>query len=360
VHVARLKAAGAVILGKTNTPEFGYKGFTENDLFGATRNPWDPTKTPGGSSGGSASAVAGGMVAVCSGSDGGGSIRIPAAFCGCYGIKPSAGRIPLAGDTYPHWATHSTLGPLTRTVRDAGRYLDVAAGAHPNDLNSLDSEFRGYEAAVLAEPPRLRRIAWSEDLGYAAVDPEVARVARAAAEALAKAVGAELVDANPGFDNPIVAWLNLGAPGDAHFVDEMTEAQRALLEHGFVAFSEIGRQVSGVQMADALQVRHRINRQMTAFFETYDALLTPTCADVPFIAEGPPPSSIGGKPVGPAGFIPFTYPFNLTGHPAASLPAGLARGLPVGLQVVGPRYQDAFVLAVSAAFESARPWAWPA
>ena len=143
VQVARLKAGGAVVLGKTNTPEFGYKGFTVNRLFGATRNPWDVSKTPGGSSGGSAAAVAGGMVSVCTGSDGGGSVRIPAAFCGCYGIKPSAGRIPAAGDTYPHWATHSTLGPLTRTVRDAARYLDLAAGPQPNDLHSLDAPAGG-------------------------------------------------------------------------------------------------------------------------------------------------------------------------------------------------------------------------
>ncbi|HEY5476268.1 MAG TPA: amidase, partial [Tepidiformaceae bacterium] len=195
VEVSRLRAAGAVIVGKTNTPEFGYKGFTENLLFGPTGNPWNPALTPGGSSGGSASAVSAGMVPLCTGSDGGGSIRIPAAFSGCYGIKPSAGRVPRAADNSPHWGAHTALGPLSRTVRDAARYLDIAAGPHPNDMDSLDSEEKGYEAAVLAGAPRLRRIAWSTGLGNSQVEPEVRDITMAAARALAEAVGAELVEA---------------------------------------------------------------------------------------------------------------------------------------------------------------------
>lgn len=360
VQVARLKAGGAVVLGKTNTPEFGYKGFTVNRLFGATRNPWDVSKTPGGSSGGSAAAVAGGMVSVCTGSDGGGSVRIPAAFCGCYGIKPSAGRIPAAGDTYPHWATHSTLGPLTRTVRDAARYLDLAAGPHPNDLHSLDAPAGGYEAAALSEPPVIRRVAFSGDLGYAAVDPAVAECAHQAAVVLAGALGAELVEADPGFQDPMAAWYAIGAIGDAHLLDMLGEAVTAELEPGFVAFANNARAVMGTQVAEALQTRHALNRTMTAFLDQYTLLLTPTCAALPFAAEGPPSRIIGGREAGPAGFIPFTYPFNLTGHPAASLPAGLVEGLPVGLQVVGPRHGDALVLAVSAAYEAVRPWTFPA
>ncbi len=360
VQVARLKAGGAVPLGKTNTPEFGYKGFTVNRLFGATRNPWDVSKTPGGSSGGSAAAVAGGMVSVCTGSDGGGSVRIPAAFCGCYGIKPSAGRIPAAGDTYPHWATHSTLGPLTRTVRDAARYLDLAAGPHPNDLHSLDAPAGGYEAAALSEPPVIRRVAFSGDLGYAAVDPAVAECAHQAAVVLAGALGAELVEADPGFQDPMAAWYAIGAIGDAHLLDMLGEAVTAELEPGFVAFANNARAVMGTQVAEALQTRHALNRTMTAFLDQYTLLLTPTCAALPFAAEGPPSRIIGGREAGPAGFIPFTYPFNLTGHPAASLPAGLVEGLPVGLQVVGPRHGDALVLAVSAAYEAVRPWTFPA
>jgi aspartyl-tRNA(Asn)/glutamyl-tRNA(Gln) amidotransferase subunit A len=360
VQVSRLRAAGVVILGKTNTPEFGYKGFTENQLFGPSRNPWNPERTPGGSSGGSAVAVTAGMVALCTASDGGGSIRIPAAFCGCYGIKPSAGRIPRAGETAPAWSTHSTLGPVSRTVRDAGRYLDVTAGPHPNDCDCLDAPPGGYEAAAMAAAPRLRRLAWSPDLGYAPVEPEVVRVARSAAQALADAVGAELVEAAPGFAEPLGAWYAMAAPGDLLILERMTDEQRALLERGFVAFAEQARQLSGYDVAAALEERHQVNRILSAFFEEYDLLLTPTVACTAFKAEGPPPAAIGGAEVGPAGYIPFTPPFNLTGHPAASLPAGLAAdGLPVGLQVVGPRQADKLVLTVSAAYEAARPWSWP-
>ncbi len=294
---------------------------------------------------------------MCTGSDGGGSIRIPASFCGCYGIKPSAGRIPIANDAYPHWSTHSTLGPLTMTVRDAARYLDCAAGPHANDLISLDAAPANYERALDGPPPRLRRLAWSRDLGYAAVDPSVADIAEAAARALAAALGAELVEAHPGFDDPMPTWYAIGAPGDAAYVDTMTPAQRALLEPGFAAFAESARAITGVQYTAALAARHTLNRLMTAFFAEYDLLLTPTVSASPFVAEGPPPPVIGGREVGPAGFIPFTYPFNITGHPAASLPAGLdSAGMPVGLQVVGPRFNDLLVLQASAAFEAARPW----
>jgi aspartyl-tRNA(Asn)/glutamyl-tRNA(Gln) amidotransferase subunit A len=360
VQVARLRAAGAVIVGKTNTPEFGYKGFTENRLWGPTRNPWNPATTPGGSSGGSSAAVAAGMVPLATAGDGGGSIRIPAAMTGCYGIKPTAHRIPRAGAHAPTWGYYSTLGPMARTVRDAARYLDVASGPHPDDLEVLDGPTGVYEAAALAPPPRLRRVAWSADLGYAAVDPEVARVARAAAERLAAAVGAELVEASPGFGDPMEAWMATAAAGDTLLVDGMTEEQRSKLEPGFLRFAEMGRGFTAVDVARALEERHQVNRMMTRFFGQYDLLLTPTTAATAFAAEGPPPGEIGGKKVGPAGFIPYTYPFNFIGLPAASLPAGLAtNGLPVGLQAVAPRFEDALLLRVSAAYEAANPWRHP-
>lgn len=360
VSVSRLKAAGAVILGKTNTPEFGYKGYTENLLWGATRNPWDPTKTPGGSSGGSSSAVASGMVPLCSASDGGGSIRIPASFTGCYGIKPTAGRIPRAQAHAPIWGAFSTMGPMARNVRDAARFIDVTAGPHPNDLDALDSTGHAFEAAVLAGLPRVKRIAYSTDLGYAIVEPEVTRVTREAAVALARALGAELVEAGPGFTDPILPWLTIATSGDTRLVDAMTPAQRELLEPGFRRFAEFGRQITAVQIADSLEQRHQMNRMMTAFFEEFDLLLTPTTATTAFVAEGPPPETINGQKAGPSSFIPFTYPFNFTGHPAASLPAGLSSaGLPIGLQAVAPRYADALLLQVSAVFERARPWNYP-
>lgn len=360
VSVSRLKAAGAVIVGKTNTPEFGYKGFTENRLWGATRNPWDLTKTPGGSSGGSSSAVAGGLVPLCSASDGGGSIRIPASFTGCYGIKPSAHRIPRAGAHAPTWGSFSTLGPMARTVRDSARYLDVTAGPHPNDLEVLDSRGHNFEAAVLGPTPRLRRIGFSSDLGYATVEPEVINMVRRSALKLAEVTGAELVEQGPGFADPIAAWITIAASGDTRLVDSMTPEERSLLEPGFARFAEVGRGITAVQVAESLEERHQVNRLMTAFFEECDLLVTPTTATWPFIAEGPPPTTIAGNEVGGAGFIPFTYPFNFTGHPAASLPAGLAsNGLPVGMQIVAPRLADTLLLQVSAAFEAASPWSYP-
>ena len=360
IPVGRLRRAGAVVLGKTNTPEFGYKGFTENRLFGATRNPWDPELTPGGSSGGSAAAVAAGIVPVATGSDGGGSIRIPASFCGCYGIKPTGGRIPLGDEGYPHWGTHSTRGPVSRTVRDAARYLDIAAGPHADDLHSLDAPAGGYEEAALRPPPAIDRVAWSRDLGYAVVDGEVAQVAEKAARRLAEALGAELVEAGPGFADPLEAWFTLGAPGDSALVESLTEEQKALLEPGYLRFSELGRGYTAVDVAKASQVRHRLNRQVNRFLEEHTLLLTPTVAAPPFAAEGPPPTVIDGREVGGAGFIPFTYPFNLTGHPAASLPAGCdASGMPVGLQVVAPRFAERLLLSVSAVYEAGSPWGWP-
>lgn len=357
VQVARLKAAGAVVVGKTNTPEFGYQPLTNNLLFGATGNPWAPELTSGGSSGGSASAVAAGMVPLATASDGGGSIRIPAAMCGIYGIKPSAGRIPRADLHASHWGTHSTRGPVSRNVRDAGLYLDAVAGPHPNDLDSLDGPVGIYELAAMTAPPKLRCIAWSKDLGFAAVDEQVQAVALEAARAMAEALGVELVEADPGIGDTVATWYTLAATGDAAMLDTMTQAERDLVQPGFIAFAEQARAITGVQIAEAQQARHTMNRALTAFFDRFDLLLTPTCAALPFPKAGPSPAVIGGKQVGPGGVVPFTSPFNTTGHPAASIPAGMSReGLPVGLQIVAPRHQDALLLSVSAAYERARPW----
>ncbi len=360
VQVARLKGAGAVVVGKTNTPEFGFMPYTTNLLFGPTGNPWNPELTPGGSSGGSASAVASGMVPLATASDGGGSIRIPAAMCGIYGIKPSAGRIPRADVHASHWGTHSTRGPLSRNVRDAGLYMDAVAGPHPNDLDSLDGPVGVYERAAMTAPPKLRRIAWSSNLGNAAVDEQVAGIARQAAQALAAALGVELVEADPGFGATMATWYTLAATGDAAMLDTMTNEERALVDPMFLAFAERARAITGVQIASAQQDRHTLNRTMTEFFNEYDLLCTPTCAALPFPKAGPPPSVIGGKQTPPGGVVPFTAPFNTTGHPAASLPAGMSReGLPVGLQVIAPRHLDTLLLSVSALYEQARPWPFP-
>jgi aspartyl-tRNA(Asn)/glutamyl-tRNA(Gln) amidotransferase subunit A len=192
------------------------------------------------------------------------------------------------------------------------------------------------------------------------VDPEVRRLAFEAAQALAGALGVELVEEGPGFPDPMPAWYTLAAAGDVVLLDRMTAEQRSVLEPGFIAFAEQARGLSAVQMCDALEARHQLNRTMTEYFNRLDLLLTPTVACTAFPKEGPPPKQIDGKAVSPAGYLPFTPPFNVTGHPAASLPAGLANdGLPVGLQVVAPRQMDTLLLSVCSLFEKARPWGWP-
>jgi aspartyl-tRNA(Asn)/glutamyl-tRNA(Gln) amidotransferase subunit A len=358
VQVARLKAAGAVVIGKTNTPEFGARCYTVNRLHGATGNPWNLSLTPGGSSGGSAAAVASGMVPLATASDGGGSIRIPAAWSGCFGIKPSLGRIPRAHERAPTWGSLSHPGPLAETVRDAARYLDVVAGPHPDDLEALDSAGGRFEAALLGPPLRLRRVAWSQTLGYAEVDAGVAATARQAAEALAGAVGAELVEVAAVFErDPLGVWSTLAAPGDLALLERLAPAERDLVEGAVRKFGGTAMGLSAVDYLEALEGRYQLNRRMSAFFRDHDLLLTPTVAAPPFPKEGPPPTVLNGRNVGPTATIPFTYPFNVTGHPAASIPAGLGPdGMPVGLQVVGPRYDDVLVLRACAALEAARPW----
>lgn len=359
VQVARLRAAGAVILGKTNTPEFGYKAITDNLVFGPSRNPWNTERSPGGSSGGSAAAVAAGMVSVCTGSDGGGSIRLPAALSGVYGIKPSCGRIPRADPDASHWAFLSHRGPLTRTVRDAARYLDVVSGPHPSDMEALDAPVGSFEA-TLERLPRLRRIGLSMDLGYAAVDPAVRTLVAAAAKALAEAAGAELVEVAPLFENPFRTWVVIAASGDAALHATWSDDQKALAEPGYLAFGRQGREFTAVHYAEAVQQRHQLNRNLSDFFETHDLLLTPTMPVTAWPAQGPMPSVIDGREVGGTGAIPFTFPFNITGHPAASVPVGLAPdGLPAALQIIGPRFNDALVLQASAAYEEVQPWPFP-
>lgn len=379
VQVARLVAAGAIVVGKTNTSEFGAIPYTVNQLHGSTGNPWDPAKTPGGSSGGSATAIAAGMVPLATGSDGGGSIRIPAAWCGCFGMKPTFGRIPRDRDAALSWGPLTHPGVLAASVRDAARYLDVVCGPHAADPDCLEAPADSFEAAVLSvygdshsdTPLRrgagggrsaggrhtpggldARRVALSATLGYAVVDPSVSAVAQAAAARLAEASGAELVEVDDLFDDPLDTWLALAAPGDYAFLSGLGPAERELLEPAFFVTARIGERMTAADYARALEERRRLNQRLSALFETYDLLLTPTTAAQPFSREGPPPRSIAGRDVGPNGVVPFTHPFNITGHPAASVPAGIGpEGMPVGLQVVGPRFADALVLRACALLE---------
>jgi len=356
VLVERLKKAGAVIIGKTNVPEFGLIPVTDNLVFGPTRNPWDKSKTSGGSSGGAAAAVAAGMGPLASGSDGGGSIRIPSSLCGVYGIKPSFGRIPI----HPRplvYVTTDCLGPIARTVSDAAVMLDVMAGPDDRDRFSLPATDVSY-LETLENGIEGSRIAYSHDLGYAVVDPEVEQLTKKAAFSFEK-LGCEVTEIKPDlFDMQyelITMVIAETITANEEHLEEWKEKTYPLYQ-GYLQLEET------FSVRDIVRVQYKREElwgKMRKIFEDYDFLLTPTTAVPAFeLEEGTMgPTEIAGETVGPVGWIAFTYPFNFTGQPAASVPCGFTRDrLPVGLQIVGNRYDDNGVLRASRAFEKAFPW----
>ncbi len=354
IAVARLRAAGAVVLGKTNTSEFGHKAVTENPLFGVTRNPWNAALTPGGSSGGAAAAVAAGLGPLALGTDGGGSVRIPAAFCGVVGFKPSYGRVPHRG-TFGGFAHVSHVGPLARTVRDAALALDVIAGGDDRDRLSLPRAPGSYLEACDADVKGLH-VAWTPDLGYARVDARVAEVCGDAAADF-ESLGCHVEVVNPGWEDPEPLFGTLvAAQFYAAWSDRLPEAETQM-DPTLVKFIRRGGTVTAREYVDALERVEAYWAEVHAFLERFDLLLMPTVAVPPFGAGERPPREIEGAEVSVLGWMPFTFPFNLTGQPAASVPAGITPdGLPVGLQIVGRRHADATVLAACAALEAARPW----
>ena len=350
----RLIDAGGVHLGKTNTPEFGFIPMTENRLFGATNNPWDLTRTPGGSSGGAAAAVAAGLGPIALSSDGGGSIRIPASFCGVFGIKPTYGRIPRNPGG---WTTMTHRGSTTRTVADAALALDVMAGHEPEDPFSI-VDYPGSFLDELERGVKGLRVAWSADLGFAPVEPEVRAICETAAKRFAD-LGCTVEEATPGFPNPSadLTFFTVAATADAVWLSELTDDQRALLDEPARQFSAFGRQTTGMQLIQAERRRMAIWQTMQRFHEQYDLLLTPVLSCTAF-PTGQPPAAIAGKEIPQFGWMTYTNPFNLTGQPAASVPCGFdSTGLPVGLQIIGRAYEDSLVLRAARAFEQAQPWA---
>ncbi|HTO13208.1 MAG TPA: amidase [Candidatus Binatia bacterium] len=352
--VARLKAAGGIMLGKTNTPTMGWIGATHNPLFGVTRNPWSLERTPGGSSGGASAAAAAGLGPLHVGTDGGGSIRIPASCTAIYGFKASYGRIP----TYPvsgAWSL-SHVGPMTRTVADAALMLNVCAGPDERDQYSLPAERVDYVKA-LGGSLKGWRVAWTDDLGFAdCVDPEVSAVCARAARAF-RDLGCRVEEVQPGWPSPKEAWYEVFCGGIAARLAPYLD-RRGEIDAGLVRIIETTLRNGPTKYVQAWFDRLAWWQHPRAFFEKYDLLLTPTIACPPFPVGLDNPTEIAGRPVGAYAWIPFTYPFNLTGQPAASVPAGFtATGLPVGLQIVGRRFADAAVLRASAAFERLRPWA---
>lgn len=361
IQVERLKRAGAIVIGKTNTPEFGYTAFTNNRIYGATRNPWHLERTPGGSSGGSGAAVAGGLVPLATASDGGGSVRIPASFTGLVGLKPSNGRIPWGPEEQLRLSGAIVSGPLTRCVRDAALWLDVTAGPDGRDPHSLPHPGYSYVEVVEQGPPRLR-IAYNPTLGYASVAREVRREVEKALRLL-EGCGHEVELVEEAFPDVAIDWVRLMCAEDYGMRAELLEQNRELLDPGYLPGMDLGKEVTPVHLAAIQRTRTALVHRLEQTFVRFDLLATPTVASPPFAAEGPLPLEVDGKPItSPGGSIAFTYPFNFSGHPAISLRAGFTDdGLPVGLQLVARRLQEDLLLQVARQYEEVCPWVnrWP-
>ncbi|MDT0301859.1 amidase [Streptomonospora wellingtoniae] len=350
--VARLREEGAVFVGKTTTPEIAWKGVTDSPLYGVTRNPWDLDKTPGGSSGGAAAAVAAGMGPLATGTDGGGSVRIPASFSGIFAIKPTWGLVPH----YPASAFGSLAhsGPMTRTVADAALMLDVIARPDYRDWARLPSPAYSF-AESLETPVRGLRIAYSPALGHLSVDPEVARIVADAAAAFEE-LGAVVEQADPPIPESLEHFQILWYTGAAKATEALGDAQRERLDPGLREIVEEGLTYSAQDYLTAMATRMSMGEAMGRFHREYDLLLTPAMPVPAFEAGLEAPSGWGERRW--TSWAGFSYPFNMTQQPAASVPCGFTgSGLPVGLQVVGPRHGDPLVMAACRAFETARPWA---
>ena len=349
--VARVKEQGAVLLGKTTTPELAWKGVTDSPRFGITGNPWRPELTAGGSSGGSAAAVGLGMGALSLGTDGGGSVRIPAAFSGVVAHKPTYGRVSHHPGS--PFGTLAHVGPITRTAADAALLLDVISGFDPRDPWALPPLTRSCVAA-LGDGVSGIRIAASPTLGYAKVHPEVAAAFQVATEVFA-GLGAEVELAEPGFSDPVEAFHVLWFSGAAKSTDQLNADARAKLDPGLLEIVEQGARYSATEYLTAMAVRNEMGTLMGAFHQRYQLLLTPTLPIPAF--EGGHEAPVGSAERRWTSWTPFTYPFNMTQQPAASVPCGFTTdGLPIGLQIVGPRHADAAVLAAAHAFQQATDW----
>ena len=352
--VARLRESGAVLLGKNTTPEFGWKGVTDSPLTGITRNPWNPAKTPGGSSGGGAAAVASGMGPLTLGTDGGGSIRIPCAFTGLFGLKPSFGRVP-AWPLSPY-GTVAHIGPMSRTVHDTALLMNVITQPDARDWFALPADRRDYRDG-LDDGVRGWRIAYSANLGYADVDPEVAALVKQAAMRFVD-LGAQVEEVDPDVAGADEIFRRHWYSGAAYLMRNFTPEQKRVMDPGLVEVAEQGAQIAMLELMDAVQKRGALGTRMNQFHETYDLLLTPTLPLAAFDAGREVADVMKEKRW--TEWTPFSYPFNLTQQPAASIPCGLtSAGLPVGLHIVGPRYDDARVLRAARAFESTQPIPMP-
>ncbi|MBZ9939418.1 amidase [Mesorhizobium sp. BR1-1-16] len=363
VAVARLRVADAIIVGKTNAAEFGYGGFGHNPLFPTTRNPWDPALTSGGSSAGSAAAVAAGLCPIALGSDGGGSVRLPAAFCGIVGFKPTMGRIPLwPGCRDPRfagasgWESIEHYGVLSRGVDDAALMFDVMAGPDPRDRLSLPRVAETWR--TIDALPRGLRIAFVPTWSGEPLDRAVATLAERAAARFSADLGADVEAVTAPFDDCIHAYRAIVAmETDLTGLRARIAAAAAGVAVSRPLSALLAAEWSGDRFADAIVARKQAVAAIACFMERFDLVLTPTVPTTAFPIDRDGPGSIDGQPIDDDAWTPALFPLNLTGQPAASVPAGwTGEGLPVGLQIVGRRFDDSLVLAAARAFETVQPW----
>jgi Asp-tRNA(Asn)/Glu-tRNA(Gln) amidotransferase A subunit family amidase len=361
--VQRIRRSGAIIVGKTNNPEFVYRGYTDNDLYGLTRNPWDLERTPGGSSGGSGAAVAAGMAPLSVGTDGGGSIRIPSSFCGITGLKPTFGLVPkLPG--FRGWPTLSVNGPMARTVRDCALLLSVIAGQHPADDLSFPRPPVDYVAEAIRDDGLAGvRIAHTEDMGFAPVDRCVREAFRSAVSVLG-AAGAELVAAHPATGDTTDLWWRIAAAEGFASEGPLLAEHEAVMTPGTPEIIRAGERYSAVDHLDAQHERSVFTRAWAEFFQEFDVLVAPAMQVPPFPVGQGAPTEVEGRACDPLfeDWCSLIYVANLTGQPSLSVPMGYSPdGLPLGMQIIGRRFEDDVVLRVGAAWERLAPWRedWP-
>ncbi len=368
IQVERLRGAGAIVVGKTNTPEFGHTAITKNLIFGVTRSPWDAERTPGGSSGGSAAALAGEVLPLVTASDGGGSIRIPASFTGAFGLKPSYGRVPIGPRSlWSHGAT-VVLGPLTKTVSDAALFLDQVAGHDPRDPSSLPTPAPRTPGASTKSLPRGLRFGLTIDLGRAVVQSDVAAVVEDAArvfERLGRPVVDMRLDERSAPPDLSAYWGLLGSWEASAELSALLAARPGDFARSFLEGMRFAGGLTPAWWGEMARARQAMVGWCASAFARHDLLLMPTVPYDPPPARGPFPAETEGRKQTTASVASFTIPFNMSWHPAASVRAGLSRaGLPVGLQIVGPMHREDLVLRAARAFERVRPWntgdaAWP-
>jgi Asp-tRNA(Asn)/Glu-tRNA(Gln) amidotransferase A subunit family amidase len=352
ILVGRLRQAGCVVIGKTNTPDFGWTARTENSLFGLTLNPWNREHSAGGSSGGSAAALAAGMVPLATGTDGGGSIRIPSAACGLSGMKSSFGRVPSGGSQPPNWLDLSTKGPMARSINDIAAALEVVVGPDQSDLSSLPRPEASWRDAVVdAHLPA--RVGWAPTLGYADVDREVLTACEHALVAFEE-LGVEVVEIEGPFEKDCVnEWLTIVGACLARSLSEHSEHPRyAELDETLQLIIQGGTHMSAIDLVNAFDASHFLNLKLVELFHSVRILVTPTMAGVA------PPTNLGGNGLingeETVNWVQMTYPFNMTHSPAATVCVGQSStGVPIGIQLIGPQHADLVVLRAAAALEAA-------